>query len=187
MCAVTLLTALSCFAAGSGSAGTSGQPVVKTGNSAVATYNEGVSLMKAKQFGRAQAKFEQAVKQDPGFAEAHNNLAFCLRKQGSQNFQKSLDHYDKAIALNPKLAVAYEYRGVLFTQMGRKADADKDLATLKKLNPHLAEELEAYMKTGKEDEDLYWRGSASDRRDVRIKVALGAATLAEAASLFAGP
>jgi tetratricopeptide (TPR) repeat protein len=154
-CAVTLLTALSCFAAGSGSAGSSGQPVVKTENSAVAAYNEGVSLMKAKQFERAQSKFEQAVKQDPGFAEAHNNLAFCLRRQGSQNFQKSLEHYDKAIALNPKLAVAYEYRGVLYMEMGRKADADKDLATLKKLNPHLAGELESYMKTGKENENLY--------------------------------
>jgi tetratricopeptide (TPR) repeat protein len=155
ICAVAVLTALSCFAAGSGSAGTSGQPVVKKENSAVSAYNEGVTLMKAKQFGRAQAKFEQAVKQDPGFAEAHNNLAFCLRKQGSQNFQKSLEHYNKAIALNPKLAVAYEYRGVLYMQMERKADAANDLATLKKLNPRLAGELDAYMKTGKEDEDLY--------------------------------
>jgi tetratricopeptide (TPR) repeat protein len=153
--AATLLAAFSCMAAGSGSAGSSGQPVVKTENSAVAAYNEGIKLMKAKQFGRAQTKFEQAVKQDPSFAEAHNNLAFCLRKQGPQNFQKSLEHYDKAIALNPNLAVAYEYRGVLYTQMGRKADAEKDLATLKKLNSHLAGELEAYMKTGKEDEDLY--------------------------------
>jgi tetratricopeptide (TPR) repeat protein len=155
ICAGMLLAALSCFGAGSGSAGSSGQPVVKTESSAVAAYNEGVSLMKAKQFGRAEAKFEQAVKQDPGFAEAHNNLAFCLRKQGSQNFQKSLEHYNKAIALNPKLAVAYEYRGVLYMEMGRKADADKDLATLKKLDPHLAGELESYMKTGKEGEDLY--------------------------------
>jgi tetratricopeptide (TPR) repeat protein len=145
----------SCFAAGSGSAGSSGQPVVKPESPAVTAYNEGVSLMKAKQFARAQVKFEQAVKQEPGFAEAHNNLAFCLRKQGSQNFQKSLAHYDKAISLKPKLAVAYEYRGVLYMQLGRKADAEKDLATLKKLNPHLAGELETYIKTGKEDDDLY--------------------------------
>jgi tetratricopeptide (TPR) repeat protein len=111
--------------------------------------------MKAKQFARAQASFEQAVRQDPDFAEAHNNLAFCLRKQGSQNFQKSLEHYDKAIGLKPGLAAAYEYRGVLYMEMGRKADAEKDLATLKKLDPHLAGDLEAYIKTGKEDEGLY--------------------------------
>jgi len=117
--------------------------------------------MKAKQFARAQADFEQAVKEDPGFAEAHNNLAFCLRKQGSANFQKSLEHYDKAIALKPGLAAAYEYRGVLYTEMGRKADAEKDLATLKKLDPRLAGELEQYIKTGKEDDDLY--GASKER------------------------
>ena len=47
----------------------------------------------------------------------------------------------------------YEYRGVLFAKMGRQADAQKDLATLKKLNPKLAGELEQFLKTGKEVED----------------------------------
>jgi len=155
ICVVAAWTASSCFASGSGGAGSSGQPVVKTESPAVTAYNAGVRLMKAKQFARAQANFEQAVKLDPGFAEAHNNLAFCLRKQGSQNFQKSLEHYNKAIALKPGLAQAYEYRGVLYLEMGRKADAEKDLTTLKKLDPHLAGDLEAYIKTGKEDEDLY--------------------------------
>ena len=155
ICAVIGWTVLSCLASGSGGAGSSGQPVVKTESPAVAAYNEGVALMKAKQFARAQEKFDQAVKQDPGFAEAHNNLAFCLRKQGSQNFQKSLEHYNRAIALKPTLAAAYEYRGILFMQMGRKAAAENDLATLRKLNSRLAGDLEAYLKTGKEDEDQY--------------------------------
>src|SRR6476620_1402622 len=52
---------------------------------------------------------------DTGFAEAYNNLAFTLRKQGSANFQKSLAYYNKAIQLKPKLAEAYMYRGVLYT------------------------------------------------------------------------
>jgi len=160
ICVVAGWTALSCFAAGSGSAGSSGQTVVRAESPSVTAYNEGVRLMKAKQFTRAQANFERAVKQDPGFAEAHNNLAFCLRKQGSQNFGKSLEHYDKAIALKPSLAAAYEYRGVLYTEMGRKADAEKDLATLKKLDPRLAADLEAYIKTGKEGEDLYGASKA---------------------------
>jgi tetratricopeptide (TPR) repeat protein len=52
--------------------------------------------MNAKEFAQAQGKFEQAVKLDPEFAEAYNNLAFTLRKQGSANFQKSLAYYNKA-------------------------------------------------------------------------------------------
>jgi hypothetical protein len=37
--------------------------------------------------------------------------------------------------------------------MARKADAEKDLAILKKLNKKLAGELEEFLKTGKEEEE----------------------------------
>ena len=154
-CAMTAMALIPALGSGSGSAGSSGQPVFKQENPAVTAYNEGIDLMRSRQFAQAQLKFEQAVRQDPGFAEAHNNLAFTLRKQGPANFQKSLEHYNKAIQLKPKLAEAYMYRGVLYTQMGRKAEAEADLAALRKMNPHLAQELDAFMKTGKEDEELY--------------------------------
>jgi Tfp pilus assembly protein PilF len=97
-CAVAAMAALPAFGAGSGSAGSSSdQPVVKAESPAVTVYNQGVDLMNAKQFTQAQGKVEQAVKLDPEFAEAYNNLAFTLRKQGSANFQKSLAYYNKAI------------------------------------------------------------------------------------------
>jgi tetratricopeptide (TPR) repeat protein len=153
--AVITMAILPALGAGSGNAGSSGEPVRKKESPAVASYNEGVDLMKEKQFAQAEIKFQQAVKADPDFAEAHNNLAFTLRKQGTANFKSSLEHYDTAIRLKPRLAEAYMYRGVLYTQMGRKADALGDLTTLKSLNPHLAKELEEFMKTGKEDDELY--------------------------------
>jgi hypothetical protein len=46
--------------------------------------------------------------------------------------------------LEPKMPETYECRGVLFAKMGRKADAEKDLATLRKLNSKLAGELEQF-------------------------------------------
>ncbi|HEY5893768.1 MAG TPA: tetratricopeptide repeat protein [Chthoniobacterales bacterium] len=141
--------------AGSGSAGSSGEPVVKEESPAVVAYNAGVDLMKEKRFAQAQGKFEQAIKLDAGFAEAYNNLAFVLRKQGSDNFKKALAYYNKAIQLKPKLAEAYMYRGVLYTQMGRKADAQADLAWLKQHNRRLAKELEEFIETGKEEDYLY--------------------------------
>jgi len=158
VCAITAFTVFPAFGAGSGSINppaNQGFPQVKQENPAIKAYNEGVDLMKAKQFARAQAKFEQAIKANPNLAEAHNNLAFVLRKQGSQNFQLSLEHYNKAIQLKPNLAEAYMYRGVLYSQMGRKADAQADLAKLQKMNPHLANELADFIKTGKEDDELY--------------------------------
>ena len=51
------------------------------------------------------------------------------------------------------MAETFEYRGVLFAKMGRRADAEKDLAVLKKLNPKLAGELEEFLKTGKEEDE----------------------------------
>jgi tetratricopeptide (TPR) repeat protein len=78
--------------------------------------------------------------------------SFCLRKQSPINYNLALDHYNEAIKLDPKLAEAYEYRGVLFMEMNRKADAEKDLAKLKQLNPKLASELAAAIKTGREAE-----------------------------------
>src|SRR6478736_5590705 len=155
LCAVVSMVALPVFGSGSGGAGSSGEPVVKAESPTVTAYNQGVDFMKARQFAQAEGKFEQAVKLDPGFAEAYNNLAFTLRKQGPANFQKSLAYYNKAIQLKPKLAEACMYRGVLYTQMGRKADAQADLVLLKKMNGHLAKELEQFMQTGKENDELY--------------------------------
>jgi tetratricopeptide (TPR) repeat protein len=131
------------------------KPAAKQESSSVSVYNEGLALMQAKRFAQAEKKFEQAVKLDPNFAEAYNNLAFTLRKQGSGNYKQSLAYYNKAIELKPNLAEAYMYRGVLYTQMGRKADAQADLASLKKLDTRLAKELEEYFQTGKEEDYLY--------------------------------
>jgi tetratricopeptide (TPR) repeat protein len=124
------------------------EPVAKPATTvdAAAIYNEGVALMHEKRYQEAVADFQKAVQAKPDFAEAHNNLAYCLRQQGPANFREALAHYDKAIQLKPDLAEAYEYRGVLFVKMNRKSDADKDLAKLQQLNPKLASKLEYAIK-----------------------------------------
>jgi tetratricopeptide (TPR) repeat protein len=148
--AVMALAALPAIGAGSAK-----QAVRKDSDPSITVYNRGVELMLAKRFPEAEAKFEQAVKENPKFAEAHNNLGYTLRKQGAANYTKSLEHYNTAIELKPKLAEAYMYRGVLYTEMGRKSDAQADLATLQKMNPELAKDLAEFMKTGKEQDQLY--------------------------------
>src|SRR5258708_121319 len=134
-----------------GSAAGGGALKREQGAQPVQVYNQGIQLMHAKKFAEAQVKFQQALSENPDFAEAHNNLAYSLRKQGPQNYAKALEHYDKAIQLRPNLAEAYEYRGVLFLKLGRKVDTEKDFATLKSLNPKLATELEHVIQTGNEE------------------------------------
>ena len=133
------------FGSGSQPVSVSTPKSAKTVDSA-AIYNQGVALMHEKRYPEAVADFQQAVQAKPDFAEAHNNLAYCLRQQGPANFRVALAHYDKAIQLKPDLAEAYEYRGVLFVKMNRKNDAEKDLAKLQQLNPKLASKLEYAMK-----------------------------------------
>ena len=113
-------------------------------------YNEGVDLMMASKHARAQVKFEAAIKFDANFAEAHNNLAYVLRKQGEAQYKTALQHYNQAIKLKPQMAEAYMYRGVLYIQMDQASNAKKDLETLGKLNPKLAQELEYVIINGKE-------------------------------------
>jgi len=127
---------------------------VKTVDAAV-VYNQGVALMHEKKYTEALVDFEKAVQAKPDFAEAHNNLAYCLRHQGSAKYNEALGHYDKAIKLNPTLAEAYEYRGVLFVKMNRRNDAEKDLAKLNQLDPKLAAKLEYAIKNNGQEKEGY--------------------------------
>ena len=92
----------------------------------------------------------QALRSNPRFAEAHNYLGYSLVMEEPPNYLMALEHYNRAIQLKPNLAVAYDYRGMLLLKMDRKSAAEKDLATLRRLNPGLAVELERVMKKGKE-------------------------------------
>jgi Flp pilus assembly protein TadD len=134
------------------------EPVAKTVKGTVdatAIYNHGVALIHERKYAEALADFEKAVQAKPDFAEAHNYLAYCLRRQGPAKYAEALSHYDKAIRLNPSLAVAYEYRGVLYVKMNRKSDAEKDLAKLKQLDPKLASKLEYALKNNGQEKDAY--------------------------------
>ena len=152
-----ILTAGVSAAFGSGSQPVPESPVksVKSAEDPNAVYNHGVALLHEKQYAAALAEFEKAVQAKPDFAEAHNNLAYCLRQQGPAKYSEALEHYDKAIKLNPNLAQAYEYRGVLFVKMNRKSEAEKDLAKLNQLDPKLAAQLDFAIKNKGQEKSGY--------------------------------
>jgi Tfp pilus assembly protein PilF len=124
-------------------------------------YNQGVEFMLDKEFREAERKFRAALKRDKNWAEAHNNLAYTLRKQGSDNYSTALFHYNKAIALSPSLPEPYMYRGVLHVQMGNEKLAQQDLNTLRKMNSSLVEELEYVIQEGREKSPEQFFGVSS--------------------------
>ena len=115
-------------------------------------YNEGTKLLKKLEFVAAEKKLREALAIKEDFPEAPNNPAFVLRKQGAEKFALALQHYNRAIDLNPKLAEAYMYRGALYIQMGKPELAKTDHATLASLSTEMAKELEWVIKNGKEKE-----------------------------------
>lgn len=151
-----LALGLACAASGAGAVESDPLPVPKAGarERAVTAYNAGVKLMLEKRYAAAEQKFEEALAADEGLAEAHNNLAFSLRMQSAANRERALKHYNRALELKPRLAQAYMYRGVLFTQMGDLARARADHATLLRLDRTLATKLERVIAgAGRDDAD----------------------------------
>jgi tetratricopeptide (TPR) repeat protein len=118
----------------------------------VKLYNKGVTLMLEKKFAKAEKQFRKSLRVNDQFAEAHNNLAYTLRKQGAQYYEEALAHYNKAIELGPDLPEPYMYRGVLHVQMGNQDLALRDHKTLLAMQSTLAVELEYIITEGREKE-----------------------------------
>lgn len=116
-------------------------------------FASGTEKLLTGDYAAAEKDLRAALGTDDKNAGAHNNLAFVLRKQGSAHFDEALQHYNRAIELNNKLAEAYMYRGVLYQAMGKNDLALADHARLLELgNEDLAKELQWVLDNGKEKE-----------------------------------
>ncbi len=129
--------------------------------SATALYNEGTATLKKLDFAGAEPLLRRTIELDDAFPEAHNNLAYSLRKQG--RFQEALASYNRALELSPNLAEAYMYRGVLYVQMNEPDKARADLAALSSMNAELASELEFVIENGREKEPEQFFGVSPTR------------------------
>jgi tetratricopeptide (TPR) repeat protein len=149
---IALAAVLFCAAAGADESPPLAVPKGTAREKAVTAYNAGVKLMLERRFADAQRRFEEAIGLEEKLAEAHNNLAFSLRMQGSANFDRAMREYARALEINPKLAQAYIYRGGLHLQMGNVEAARADLATLRGLDAELAAKLEKVIAQQARDE-----------------------------------
>ena len=91
------------------------------------------AAIKSKEWRKALAELNVAVKDEPRNAEVHNLLGYSYRKQATPNLPKAFEHYKTALSLNPKHKGAHEYIGEAYLMDKKPQEAEKHLADLEKL------------------------------------------------------
>jgi Flp pilus assembly protein TadD len=94
-------------------------------NNKTLTINESFNLaVKNHQEGKidvAQELYNQVLKIDPNFVNAHNNLGVILQELGE--LQKAKGCYEKTIEIDPSYVKAHNNLGVIFKELGDKQKA----------------------------------------------------------------
>ena len=105
-------------------------PEAKTENS---NLSAGRQAIEAKDFKSAVKSLTIAVQENPKDADAHTMLGYSYRKLGT--LDKSMEHYQMALKIDPDHRSAHEYLGELYLQMNQPANAENQLQVLKKACP----------------------------------------------------
>src|SRR5579871_4485484 len=102
-------------------------------------FELGVGALKAREFGRAQDLFVQAIKVKPDLPEAFALRGVCLLRQ--QRAFDALLHFDRALALNPDASDVWNNRGIAFSDIGMWESAEacfrRSLALHRSVEPHM--------------------------------------------------
>ena len=83
--------------------------------------------------------YDEALRLDPNFAEAHGNRAAIMANAGFPH--EALKSFDRALALNPNGETDWVNRGALLFGMGRFADAIESYERALALVPDIAQAL----------------------------------------------
>jgi Tfp pilus assembly protein PilF len=87
----------------------------------------------AKDWKKALAELNVALKSEPRNADVHNLLGYSYRKQASPNLPKAFEHYQTALKLNPQHKGAHEYIGEAYLMDRKPEEAKKHLQTLERI------------------------------------------------------
>jgi Flp pilus assembly protein TadD len=98
-----------------------------------ANVEAGRKAIEAKDYKSAVEYLTKAVQEEPNNADAQNMLGYSYRKIGT--FDKSMEHYQRALKIDASHRSAHEYLGELYLDMNQPDNAEKQLAALKKACP----------------------------------------------------
>ncbi|HEY4387637.1 MAG TPA: tetratricopeptide repeat protein, partial [Ktedonobacteraceae bacterium] len=112
--------------------------------------DEGYSHFNTRRFKDAISSFEEAMRQDPAYADPYEGLGSVLFQLG--RFAEALKCYDRAIQLEPRYAAAYCGKGNILAEQKHYDEALRYYERAVQLDPQLAE---AYVGMGSA---LYYQG-----------------------------
>ena len=95
----------------------------------------GRKAIDAKDYKAAVGHLTKAVQEDPNNADAQSMLGYSYRKLGT--FDKSMEHYQRALKIDGNHRSAHEYLGELYLDMNQPDNAEKQLASVEKGVPFL--------------------------------------------------
>jgi tetratricopeptide (TPR) repeat protein len=100
-------------------------------------YAIGNVLFHSGKIPEAAGQFEAALRVEPTFANAHNNLGNALVRLGRP--QEAIPQYEAALQQDPALLEAHYNLGNVLARMGRRLDAVAQYEQALRLNPDYAE------------------------------------------------
>jgi tetratricopeptide (TPR) repeat protein len=108
-------------------------------------YNDGVKAQAQGDYERAVKLYQKALKAQPDFPDALNNLGFSLRSIGKQYMDQAMQSYDKALSLKSDHQQALEYQGELYLWRGDLLKAYGNYQRLEGMGSREAGELKQHI------------------------------------------
>jgi len=94
-------------------------------------YVAAIAALKAGNAAAALPRLELALKRFPDNADVHNELGFAHRHM--KQLDKALEHYRRALAINPIHRGAHEYIGEAYLMLGDVPSAERHLSSLRSI------------------------------------------------------
>jgi tetratricopeptide (TPR) repeat protein len=127
--ATLALAAAAAWSAGGGGGGSSSALGLDQDKlHAQADYQAGVAAVNEQRWADAIQALQRHVARNYRDADAHNYLAYSLRKSG--RLDEAFKHYKLALSFNPRHLGAHEYIGEAYVMAGQPAEARKHLEQL---------------------------------------------------------
>jgi TolB-like protein len=92
-------------------------------------------LTLSERIAQASPHAELGLALDPDLAEAHTAIGFLLRRQGLENEEEAIAHYEQAIRLNPGYALPYYWMALAMNAIGDYAGEYRSVEMALQLDP----------------------------------------------------